>query len=240
VQSVCACDVGWLCVCGACLRLWCRVAVCSLRYNSIGDEGAAAISRGLASVPQLQTLKYVFVVCVSWWCRCSRGTLWRRACGAGCECACRVCGRATWGGCVCAARHEGLLRGAGVVMCSLFNNRIGPEGAAAISRGLPSVPSVPSVPQLQMLQYVFVVCVLVVPLRPRDPVAQSVRGWVRVCVQSVCACDVGWLCVCGATCVRACACGVVCPCAAWAGTVQGPRVRRPSAAAWPVCPSCKC
>jgi hypothetical protein len=70
----------------ACLRLWCRVAVCSLRYNSIDDEGAAAISRGLASVPQLQTLEYVFEVCASWWCRCGRGTLWRRTCGAGCEC----------------------------------------------------------------------------------------------------------------------------------------------------------
>jgi hypothetical protein len=91
----------------ACLHLWYRVAVCSMGWNSIGPEGAAAISRGLASVPQLQTLEYVFVVCVcgSWWCRCGRGTLWRKACGAGCECACRVCGRATWGACVCAVRH---------------------------------------------------------------------------------------------------------------------------------------
>jgi hypothetical protein len=48
----------------ACLRLWCRVAMCSLQSNGIGDEGAAAVSRGLASVPQLQTLKYVFAVCV--------------------------------------------------------------------------------------------------------------------------------------------------------------------------------
>jgi hypothetical protein len=81
------------------------VAMCSFYNNRIGPVGAAAISFGLASVPQLQTLKYVFKVCASWWCRCSRETLWRRACGAGCECACRVCGRATWGGCVCAVRH---------------------------------------------------------------------------------------------------------------------------------------
>ncbi len=46
-----------------CLRLWCRVALCSLNSNSIGPEGAAAISRGLASVPQLQTLEYVVTVC---------------------------------------------------------------------------------------------------------------------------------------------------------------------------------
>jgi hypothetical protein len=107
-------------------------------------------------------------------------------------------------------------------VCRLGLNSIGDEGVAAISRGLASVP------QLQALEYVFVVCVceLVVPSRPRDPVAQSVRGWVRVCVQSVWACDVGCLCVCGATCLRACACGVVWPCAAWAGTGRGTLWRR--------------
>ena len=45
----------WCDMC-AWLRLWCRVAVGSLQSNNIGPEGAAAISRSLASVPQLQTL----------------------------------------------------------------------------------------------------------------------------------------------------------------------------------------
>jgi hypothetical protein len=61
-----ACELGCLCgwcdMCG-CLRLWCHVALCSLRGSTIGDEGAAAISDGLASVPLLQMLQYVVVVC---------------------------------------------------------------------------------------------------------------------------------------------------------------------------------
>ncbi len=40
------------------------MALGSLQSNSIGPEGAAAISRSLASVPQLQALKYVVAVCV--------------------------------------------------------------------------------------------------------------------------------------------------------------------------------
>jgi hypothetical protein len=53
----------------ACLRLWCRVAMCSLHSNDIGPEGATAISRGLVSVPQLQTLQYVL------WCVCIGGAV---------------------------------------------------------------------------------------------------------------------------------------------------------------------
>ncbi len=90
-----ACELGCRCVlCGICalLRLWCRVALCSLNNNSIGPEGAAAISRGLASVPQLLTLKYVVAVCVRWWCGCGSGTLWRKACEAGVP----VCGQSAW------------------------------------------------------------------------------------------------------------------------------------------------
>jgi hypothetical protein len=53
----------WCDVC-ACPHLWCRVALCSLSYNSIGDEGAAVVSCGLASVPKLQTLQYAVAVCL--------------------------------------------------------------------------------------------------------------------------------------------------------------------------------
>ena len=35
------------------------MALCRLKGSNIGPEGAAAISRSLASVPQLQTLQYV-------------------------------------------------------------------------------------------------------------------------------------------------------------------------------------
>ncbi len=38
------------------------VGMCSLENNLLGPEGAAAISLGLASVPQLQTLTYVAAV----------------------------------------------------------------------------------------------------------------------------------------------------------------------------------
>ena len=68
---------------GSCVYVYVRcVAVCSLGCNNIGDEGAAAISHGLGSVPQLQTLEYVlWKFCLLLWTRL-RGTLWR---GAGCD-----------------------------------------------------------------------------------------------------------------------------------------------------------
>ncbi len=72
------------------------MALGSLQSNSIGPEGAAAISGGLASVPQLQTLKYVVAVCVCWWCGCGAGTRGARRAGLEWECAGRVCGRASW------------------------------------------------------------------------------------------------------------------------------------------------
>jgi hypothetical protein len=89
-----ACELGCLFVwCDMCawLRRWCRMVVCSLGWNNFGPEGAAAISRSLASVPQLQTLEYVVAVCVLVvWLR--RRTLWRKACGTGV----RVCGQSVW------------------------------------------------------------------------------------------------------------------------------------------------
>jgi hypothetical protein len=135
---------------------------------------------------------------------------------------------------VCVLGEMRACRGGGcVALCSLNSNRISDEGAAAISRGLASVP------QLQRLEYVVAVCALVVPLRRRDPVTQGMRGR-GASVRAECVGVRGWgACVCGATCVVVCACGVVWRCAAWAGTASGPRVQRPSAAAWPVCPSCK-
>jgi hypothetical protein len=152
------------------LRLWRRVALCSLSYNSIGDEGAAVISRGLAMVPQLQTLQYAVAVCVlvvplQRWDPVAQGV---RGWGG-----LPVCGRGVW---VCELGLWGdmyawLLLWCCVALCSLWNNSIGPEGAAAISRSLASVP------QLRTLKYVAAACALVVRLRRWDPSAQGLRGW---------------------------------------------------------------
>ena len=99
----------WCDMC-AWLRLWCRVAVGSLGNNEIGDEGAAAISRSLASVPQLQTLKYV---CCGAVCTCVGGAAaaagprgargaGRGLVGAGCQCQCAGQGVWAWElGCLC-------------------------------------------------------------------------------------------------------------------------------------------
>jgi hypothetical protein len=148
------------------------VALCSLGVNSIGPEGAAAISHGLVSVPQLQKLLYV----------CCGGCVGGAVDAAGpCGAKCTGLGASVRSGCVCACERWrlcvwcdtcGCLRlWCRVALCSLGWNGFGPEGAAAISRGLASVP------QLQTLKYVVAVCELVVPLRRRDPVVQSVRGW---------------------------------------------------------------
>ena len=50
--GVLLCGAMGLCVCLAC-------GVVSLWWNSIGDEGAAAIGAGLVHVPSLTTLQYV-------------------------------------------------------------------------------------------------------------------------------------------------------------------------------------
>ncbi len=79
----------WCDMCG-CLRLWVRVALCSLNENDVGDEGAAAISGGLTSVPQLQKLKYVVAVCalvvpLRWRDRVTQGVRgWGASVWAGC------------------------------------------------------------------------------------------------------------------------------------------------------------
>ena len=182
----------------ACLRPCCCVAMCSLYNNDIGPEGAAAISRSLASVPQLQTLKYV---CCGAVCTCVGGAdvaagprgargVGRGLVDAGCQCQCAGQGVWAWElGCLCGCGatcvHGWLRLWCRVALCSLERNRIGPEGAAAISCGLASVP------QLQTLEYVVAVCALVVPLRRQDPVAQGVRG----CGASVRAECVGVRCV---------------------------------------------
>ncbi len=105
-RSVWACELGclnvWLNMCG-CLRLWCRVALCSLCFNSIGDKGTSAISRGLASVPQLQRLEYVVAVCALVVPLRPRDHV-TQTCGAGMPvCGQSVCERASWGACVCGA-----------------------------------------------------------------------------------------------------------------------------------------
>ena len=93
----------WCDMC-AWLRLWCRVAVGSLQSNNIGPEGAAAISRSLASVPQLQTLEYV---CCGAVCTCVGGAAaaagprgargaGRGLVGASASVRGGVCGRASW------------------------------------------------------------------------------------------------------------------------------------------------
>ena len=51
-------------------------SLCRLALNVLGPEGAAAISSGLASVPQLLTLEYV---CVCGGCPCVRVSVF---CGA--------------------------------------------------------------------------------------------------------------------------------------------------------------
>jgi hypothetical protein len=64
------------------------MVLCSLGWNNFGPEGAAAISRSLASVPQLHTLKYVVAVCMLLvWLRKAGGT------GVG------VCGQGVWWAC---------------------------------------------------------------------------------------------------------------------------------------------
>jgi hypothetical protein len=80
----------WCDMC-AWLRRWCRMVLCSLYNNKIGPEGAAAISGGLASLSQLQTLEYVVAVCVRWWCGCGAGTRGARCAGLEWECAGSVC-----------------------------------------------------------------------------------------------------------------------------------------------------
>ncbi len=70
------------------------MVLCSLGWNGIGPEGAAAISSGLASVFQLQTLEYVVAVCmlvVRLW----RGDPGGKACGTGVG----VCGQGVWWAC---------------------------------------------------------------------------------------------------------------------------------------------
>ncbi len=52
-------ELGCLCVgCDvcACPRLWYRVALCSLTYNGVGPEGAAAVRAVLASLKTLISL----------------------------------------------------------------------------------------------------------------------------------------------------------------------------------------
>jgi hypothetical protein len=194
--------------------------------NHIGPDGAAAISSGLASVPQLTSLEYVCVCGV-------------RLCVPGCD-----SGVGAWDPC-------GLvLPGAcwGRLWCffRLAMNCIGPDGAAAISGGLASVPL------LQTLKYVCA-CVRCVqgsvgganpppprtlpPPPPRGPhasqgrlgvcewsrwataVAETVRLWF-VCVRRVCA-------------PRDACAGAECACAAWWETTSATRARRPSVAVWP-------
>jgi hypothetical protein len=93
-----------VCVCGLC---W-----CSVRDNSIGDAGAAAIGAFLVHLPQLQTLEYVVcpTVCA---CTGSRGHGIRL----------RLC--------CCVS---------GLCSCSLYNNGIGDAGAAAIGAALFHLP----------------------------------------------------------------------------------------------------
>ncbi len=63
-----------MCECDAtvCVLWWHCLVLCSLRSNSLEPEGATAISRGLVSVPQLQTLKYVFDCSMCVCCVCVR------------------------------------------------------------------------------------------------------------------------------------------------------------------------
>jgi hypothetical protein len=149
------------------------VALGSLQSNSIGDEGVAAISSGLASVPQLQALKYAVAVCVLVVCLRRRDPVAQsvRDWGGSMRAGCVVGVRAGMPVCVWCDMCAWLRRWCRMVVCSLGWNNFGPEGAAAISRSLASVP------QLQTLKYAVAVCVLVVWLRRRDPVAQSVRDW---------------------------------------------------------------
>jgi hypothetical protein len=60
-QSVWVYELGCLCVWSdvcARLRLWCRVALCSLGSNEIGPEDAAAFRAVLASVGTLCSLDF--------------------------------------------------------------------------------------------------------------------------------------------------------------------------------------
>ncbi len=142
----------------------CGLCSCSLGNNSIGDAGATAIGVGLVHVPQLQRLKYVVcpAVCVALVCACM-GTQ-----GDG------MCMR--WRCCVC-----------GSCSCSLYYNRIGDAGAAAIGAGLVHLP------QLWTLRYVVgpaLVCVSAV-YACTGTQGDGPRLTSSCCVCGLCSCSLG-------------------------------------------------